>query len=388
MASPNANANTNYPDPIAQKAIIEKHLVNKLLVEGEYWYIVLSEWLEHLKRYVGFAGPSRYYHGRPPPGPVVTRRDFAHNVEIVHEDAWRLCVQWYGLAEGHKPMKLVVYNYSGTLEIEHNLNTFKVMLCNAPIEEFQNLRFSKMEKVGHVEWKIREHYRVPKAETSRLWGRADVDKEWIPMLNRDKAMGKVLEIDSDFTRSIVALEIGGRGNVWNNQPQETDNITDFPIGQLYEHNIFEDVATTWEVDVHDQIDIIGKGFLDRLHVNFGTFVQRAKDYVDERENNLRERERDISEREVFVERQAERLTEKERKLTEDNQSIDAKINDFEIEKDKREREFSQRVCDTESTLKIRQEQLTFDRSGFTKDQESFHLELKVSERVPYGSEWA
>ena len=303
------------PDLVAQKAILEQ-LFDRKFVEGEYWYVLLAEWIEHLKKYIGISSTRKYYQKRvsSPPGPIMTRRDYAHTVDAVHEDAWRMLVQWYGLAEGHKPMKLVVYNYSRAAEIEHNLNSFKVMLTTSPLEDFHNVRFSKMEKVGHVESKIRDLYRIPKSHASRLWAKADVDSDWKPLFCRDKAIGKCLEIDSDFTRPICALEVNDGDGVWSHSPEHVEANYDFPVGPLYEHNLFEDVTCSWEVDIHEQIEQIGKSFLEKLHANFSGFVMRAREYVDDRENHVREREREMCDRETVTDRLNVRLQEKERHL--------------------------------------------------------------------------
>jgi len=187
-AVPTQNCNT---DLATQKAILEQ-LFLKREIEGDFWYVVVAEWVEQLKRYVGIPSARKFYHNRSHPGPIFTRRDYAHTVDVVHEDAWRMLVQWYGIADGHRPMKLVVYSYSRAQEIEHNLNSFKVMLANAPPEEFHNIRFSKLEKIGHIEWKLREIYQIHKNEKSRIWAKSDSDSELQLTLDRDKAVVKAI----------------------------------------------------------------------------------------------------------------------------------------------------------------------------------------------------
>lgn len=337
-------ATTIAPDPHAQKVVLEQ-LFDRTLSEGDFWYVVVAEWLEHLKKYLGIASTRKYYQKRVTtlPGPIATRRDFAHTVDVVHEDAWRMLIQWYGLSEGHKPMKLVVYRYARGPEIEHNINTFKLMLTTSPPEDFHNVRFSKMEKVGHVEWRVRQLYAVPQHQESRLWARADPDSEWRPILARDKCVGRVLDMDSDFTRPVLALELLEEDNVWNHPPEgavdslmdlstlhgEPDPASslpqDYPAGPLYEHSLFDDITSAWEVDIHDQIDSMGKTFLERLHSNFAVFVQRARDYVSDREAHLRERERQITAREAVTERLASRLEEKERRLAAELNACEEKI---------------------------------------------------------------
>ncbi|ESO85134.1 hypothetical protein LOTGIDRAFT_131082, partial [Lottia gigantea] len=96
---------SNSPEPTTQKGIVEQ-LLDRKLSEGDFWYVVVAEWLEHLKKYLGIATTRKYYQNKTasPPGPIYTRRDYAHTVDFLHEDAWRMLVSWYGLAEGHKPM--------------------------------------------------------------------------------------------------------------------------------------------------------------------------------------------------------------------------------------------------------------------------------------------
>jgi hypothetical protein len=342
-------ATTLAPDPHAQKAILEQ-LLERQLSEGDFWYVVVAEWLEHLKKYLGIASTRKYYMQKRVttlPGPILTRRDFAHTVDVVHEDAWRMLLQWYGLCEGHKAMKLVVYRYARGPEIEHNLNTFKLMLTTSPTEDFHNVRFSKMEKVGHIEWRVRQLYAVPQHQESRLWARADPDSEWRTLTWRDKCVGRALDMDSDFTRPVLALELLEEEGVWNHPPEgaleafmdggsqpELSDLSDpaastlpqdHPTGQLYEHSIFDDITTAWEVDIHDQIDNMGKTFMERLHSNFAVFVQRARDYVGDREAHLRERERQISAREAVTERLATSLQDKERHLITEVASCEEKI---------------------------------------------------------------
>ena len=288
-----ANMGSATPDVLTQRTVIEG-MFERRLVEGEFWFVVVAEWLEQLKKYLGIPSSRKMYHQRVHPGPIITRRDYAHAVEMLHEDAWKLLSQWYGISDGHRPIKLVVYNYSRAPEIEHNLNNCKLMMTNSVAEDFHNVKFSKMEKVGHIEWKLRHLYNVSMTCKSRLWAKPDTDATWRPLLVRDKAVGKVLDIDSDFTRPHFALEVMDNTGAWKNQPEGEISTQDTPIGVLYDHDIFEDVTSTWEIDIHDQIDHIGRDFLDRLHVNFSGFMQRAKDYVEERDSMLRERERKVS----------------------------------------------------------------------------------------------
>ena len=287
------NCGSATPDPLSQRAVIES-MFERRLIEGEFWYVVVAEWLEQLKKYLGIPSSRKMYHQRVHPGPVITRRDYAHTVELLHEEAWKVLLQWYGLAEGHKTMKLVVYNYSRAPEIEHNLNNCKLNMTKSAPEDFHNLKYSKMEKVGQVEWKLRQLYNIGINVKSRLWGKQDVEGEWRPLLVRDKSIGKALVIDSDFIRPFFALEtIDAKTGLWKNQPDDVAETQDVPIGVLYDHDIFEDVTTTWEMDIHEQIDHIGRDFLERLHINFGGFVQKAKEYVGERDSVLRERERKV-----------------------------------------------------------------------------------------------
>ncbi|KAK3095265.1 hypothetical protein FSP39_012394 [Pinctada imbricata] len=240
MASP-ALVTPGTTDLLTQKAILEQ-LFLKSPVEGEFWYVIVAEWLEQLKRYIGIPTTRKFYHQRSHPGPLITRRDYAHTVDVVHEDAWRMMVQWYGLADGHKPIKLVVYSYTRAPDIEHNLNSFKLMLSDSPPEDFHNVKFSKMEKVGHIEWKLRELYRVTQETKTRLWAKPDSDGDWRILLYRDKTIGKELGIDSDFIRPIIALEISNENGEWQKKPEGSMAVSSNPAGPFYERSIFDDLT--------------------------------------------------------------------------------------------------------------------------------------------------
>merc|ERR1711962_1236021 len=72
--------NTSFsPDIQAQRAVLE-NLLERKLVEGDFWYVIVAEWLEQLKKFLGICSNRKYYGQRPssPPGPIVTRRDYAH----------------------------------------------------------------------------------------------------------------------------------------------------------------------------------------------------------------------------------------------------------------------------------------------------------------------
>lgn len=398
-------ATTLAPDPHAQKAILEQ-VLERQLSEGDFWYVVVAEWLEHLKKYLGIASARKYYCMQKRvttlPGPIATRRDFAHTVDVVHEDAWRMLSQWYGLAEGHKPMKLVVYRYTRGPEIEHNVNTFKLMLTTSPLEDFHNLRFSKMEKVGHIEWRIRQLYAVPQHQESRLWAKADLDSEWRTLLARDKSVGRALDMDSDFTRPVLALELLEEDGIWNHPPEGAldaflENIhqhppdlsaadpadpsssllpQDYPTGPLYEHSIFDDITTAWEVDIHDQIDNMGKTFLERLHSSFAVFVQRARDYVGDREAHLRERERQITARETVTERLSASLQDKEHHLGMELSACEEKIKDYERRRLELERDMQQRKDEAEKELQTQRDVLHLEAVTLQADKDAFSSEIK------------
>lgn len=382
------------PDLHAQKAVLEQ-LLDRALSEGDFWYVVVAEWLEHLKRYLGITSTRKYYQKRVTalPGPIVTRRDFAHTVDVVHEDAWRMLVQWYGLSEGHKPMKLVVYRYARGPEIEHNVNTFKLMMTTSPPEDFHNVRFSKMERVGHVEWRMRQLYAVPIHQQSRLWARTDLDSDWRVILTRDSCIGRALDMDSDFTRPVLALEILQDNNAWIHPPegsadclmdltaigdvQTTVMAQEYPTGNLFEHSIFDDITTSWEMDIHDQIDHMGKTFLERLHGNFTVFVQRARDYVSEREAQLRERERHISSREAVTERLASRLEDKERQLLTEMANCEEKMKDYDRRRLELEREMAQQQEAADRELQEQRQELKNELKQLESDKDRFSEEMKV-----------
>jgi hypothetical protein len=59
-AVPTQNCNT---DLATQKAILEQ-LFLKREIEGDFWYVVVAEWVEQLKRYVGIPSARKFYHNR------------------------------------------------------------------------------------------------------------------------------------------------------------------------------------------------------------------------------------------------------------------------------------------------------------------------------------
>ncbi|KAH9513362.1 hypothetical protein Btru_034735 [Bulinus truncatus] len=377
--------------PDSQKSVLV-HLLDRPLVEGDFWYVIVAEWLEHLKKFVGINSSRKYYNQRAssPPGPIVTRRDYAHTVDVVHEDAWRLLVQWYGIAEGHKAMKLVVYKYARGVEIEHNINSFKVMLSSSPPEDFHIVRFSKMEKVGYVEFRARQLYAVPKSQESRLWAKAEADAEWRPLFCRDKSIGVVLDMDSDFTRPVVALEILDSEGKWSGSPEATDVPEDAETrGYLIENSMFDDVTTPWELDIHEQIEYIGKSVIEKLHGNFNVFVQRAKDYIEAREAQLRERERQVCSRESVTERLGTRLELKELRLNDELARCEDKIKDYESRILDLERQFQERqeeaerkLAEQECDLAIRREEFEAEKTRFQEEiQRMSHLQKVQETRI-------
>ncbi|KAK0044526.1 hypothetical protein Bpfe_026026 [Biomphalaria pfeifferi] len=386
-AHPTSATTVTFP-PDSQKSVLE-HLLDRPLVEGDFWYVIVAEWLEQLKKFVGINSSRKYYNQRAlsPPGPIVTRRDYAHTVDVVHEDAWRLLVQWYGIADGNKAMKLVVYKYARGPEIEHNINSFKVMLSSSPPEDFHIVRFSKMEKVGYIEFRARQLYAIPKSQESRLWAKAEADAEWRPLFCRDKSIGVVLDMDSDFTRPVVALETLDSEGKWLGSPDSTEVPEDSKVhGYLIENSMFDDVTTPWELDIHEQIDYIGKTFLEKLHGNFNIFVQRAKDYIEAREAQLRERERQVCSRESVTERLATRLELKELRLNEEVARCEDKIKEYESRRLELESQFQERqleaenkLAELESDLQLRQEEFEVEKMRFQEELKRMSDLCKVQE---------
>lgn len=54
-----------------------------------------------------------------------------------------------------------------------------------------------------------------------------------------------------------------------------------------------DFISSWEVDIYEQIDYIGKSLVDNFYVNFSVFVQKVWEFVDEWDYYLCQRECDI-----------------------------------------------------------------------------------------------
>ena len=86
-------------------------------------------------------------------------------------------------------------------------------------------------------------------------------------------------------------------------------------GNLYDQCIFDDVTSSWEMDIHDQIDDVGRKFVEHLHVNFSAFVSRAKDFVEEKDSGLREREIELGVREEKIREREKESDDRELALT-------------------------------------------------------------------------
>ena len=238
MASYSSKSTAKMPDAQAQRALIEPLLDRKFL-EGDFWYSVSSDWLQQWKRHVGIGQLRKYFHNRGQPGAIETSKDAptsaTHSLENVQEDAWKLLLSWYGLADGHNTIKHVVYSYCGIPELEHNHNCFKISVrggSEASVAETHTMRFSKMEKVGHLEWKARQLFYVPKDSETRLWGKTlESETAWQPLFAREKPAGRSLELDSDFIRSAVCLEVKGKDGEWSERPIHAPRSQETPSGR-------------------------------------------------------------------------------------------------------------------------------------------------------------
>lgn len=377
MASP---LGPTTPDPLTQRAVIEG-MFERRQVEGEFWYVLVAEWLEQLKKYLAIPGSRKSYHQRVHPGPIITRRDYAHTVEVIHEDAWKLLVQWYGLAEGHKCIKLVVYNYTRAPEIEHNLNNCKLHLTKSPPEDFHNVKFSKMEKVGHVEWKLRQLYNISVPSNTRIWAKPDADADWKPLLVRDRTIGKELQVDSDLSRLHFALEVRDPKGKWNQQPDGAQPTQDGPIGILYDHDLFEDVTTTWELDVHEQIDHIGRDFVERLHLNFNSFVQKAKEFVYERDSVLRERERKACCKETHLDELRDMLEDERGRLAAETEAYQCRRQVLDAREIELQAAHDDKIAALEKEASRRRAEMDREHAVFIRAKETFDNELRRMSEV-------
>lgn len=89
-------------------------------MEGEFWYVIVVEWIEQFKWYIGLFIMWKFYYQWMNFGLIIIRCDYVYIVDVVYEDVWCMMVQWYGLIDGYKLIKFVVYNYRWGLEIEYN----------------------------------------------------------------------------------------------------------------------------------------------------------------------------------------------------------------------------------------------------------------------------
>lgn len=371
------------PEIGAQKAIVEP-LLDKQKVEGEFWYIIVSEWLSQWKRHVGSLTLRKYYHNRSAPGPVLTMKEYGYSTELIHEEAFKLLVNWYGLTEGHNINKHIVYNYRSKHEVEHNFNTFKLSLSNNANAEVHQLRFSKLEKVGHIECKARELYSIEGDKFTRLWAKPiDTDTHWKPIFRRDKAIGKVLELDSDFLRSAIIIEVCDPDGVWRNKPgpriiQDPSSQVENPIGKLYDQSIFEDITSSWELDIHEQIEDIGRDFLKQLHMSFSGFITKAKDFVQDREHNMRDKEDELMQTEEYVRTRDSAMDRREMELNARMEQHQEVVMQFDRQCEQRVRELDQEQSNRKAELERAQWDIVEGREQLDKDKQAFQDELQVT----------
>ncbi|CAH1782827.1 unnamed protein product [Owenia fusiformis] len=360
-----ATSSLSPPDANAQKAIIEP-LLSKPYVEGDFWYAIVADWLNQWKRYVGIVSLRKYYHDRATPGPIITTKEFSHSIDPIHEDAWKLLLQWYGLTDGHKITKKVVYSYGGKYELESNLNSFKSGKANSVVADTHVLKFSKLEKVGHVEFRLRQLYSIKTDECTRLWGKCmETDTLWKPLFNRDKAIGKELMIDSDFIRSAVAIEIRDPDEVWRNRPAHAQKLQENATGKLCDHSIFEEVTTNWELDIHNEIDALGKTFLEKLHTNFNTFLDKGKDFIAEKQSVLEHKDKSLNKEEEKLAEKLKKLEIRERKLERDLERQEHNVREFQKDCESRKEELTKQW-----------EVLEVARAKLIEDRTTFDTELK------------
>jgi restriction endonuclease S subunit len=117
--------------------------------------------------------------------------------------------------------------------------------------------------------------------------------------------------------------------------------------------------------------------IDNLHVNFNAFVQRAKDYVDERDTNLRHRERNLCVRESYIDNLEKTLKEKGKILDSTLQDYKNLIQINEEKIESFESEHLRTMEEMEVTFDQRLIELNKQRDAFEKERENFHDELQV-----------
>ncbi|XP_013396002.1 uncharacterized protein LOC106163078 [Lingula anatina] len=379
-------ASLSMPEPPVQRALIEP-MFHRPYMEGDFWYGITLEWMHSWKTYVGILSKKGSRpagrrgerekssdgqgasggSGGPPGGIFTAKLQHSHGLAMVPEDAWNTLFGWYGLADGHHIEKCAVYNYGDKVEIEVNHNPFKVMLSNSlkdPACECHIIRFSKAERVGHIEWKIRETFHVKRSVQTRLWGRLE-GEDWQPLFDREKTIGKLLDIDSDFIKPDLALEVSDADSIWRGRPARAENTQMNAVGQFYKFSIFEDLSQSWEKDVHDQIDLIGRNLIQKMHQNFNNFMNRARDNLTERELGIQDSERHLEERENEIAEKMKLLEEREVKLgaqiSQHNQNVVAFNKDREVMVAQMEEE---------------RQELKKNRDEFETEKKDFQDELK------------
>ncbi|KAK3095708.1 hypothetical protein FSP39_017888 [Pinctada imbricata] len=116
--------------------------------------------------------------------------------------------------------------------------------------------------------------------------------------------------------------------------------------------------------------------MDNLHFNFSAFVQKAKDYVDERDYHIRQRERDINIRETYIDDLILKLEEKASKLDAQIESCQRQMTESESRQRDMEADYSKKKEELDRTYDNKHQDLKRERDAFEMERDHFHAELK------------
>lgn len=117
--------------------------------------------------------------------------------------------------------------------------------------------------------------------------------------------------------------------------------------------------------------------MDNLHVNFSAFVQKAREFVDERDYHLRQRERDIYLRETFIDNLTEKLEDKEKVLDAQLESCERQLNECDKRKKDIEIECKKQREELDRLEERRRTEFKALKENFEMERDKFHSELQV-----------
>lgn len=179
----------------AKRVKLKKELeeLNALsLKKGETWYLVDSCWYKQLKTFLGM-DPVTLDGGiqnalvvseSANPGPIdnspILLEDGLNikehmidslDYQVLHEDAWNLLVDHFGVTQGQEPVaRKVVEQGMFVKHCKVEVYFLEVQLAlQTNQKEVKKCKFSKTDKIAHIVTKAKELFDIPEEEEVRLW---------------------------------------------------------------------------------------------------------------------------------------------------------------------------------------------------------------------------